>query len=202
MKMPVILAFISLICCSTICAQPTIHVTEEPYHKPVYKSDSLTVIELYMEKGDTSMFHLHEEPILYLTLNGAKMWLNTPEAGSRVVELPSGWIGSDNYDAKTPFIHQIAVEHGGPLHLIAILKNQSRSTQLPSEDDSEIYRENDFAVKIGSITNSEQVTERINIVFEGSALKGEEEIGPGNFFFPDQELSRISENFKFYRVYF
>lgn len=200
--MPEILACISLLCCSTICAQPTIHVTEEPYHKPVYRSDSLTVIELYMEKGDTSMFHLHKEPILYLALNGAKMWLNTPEAGSRVVELPSGWIGSDNYDAKTPFIHQIAVEDGGPLHLIAILKNETRSTEIPSGDEYEIYRENGFTVKIDSINRPEQVTERINIVFEGSALKGEEEIGPGNFFFSGQKLSRISENFKFYRVYF
>ncbi len=201
MKMPGILVFISLIG-SSIFAQPAIHVTQEPYHKPVYVSDSLTVIELYMEKGDTSMFHLHTEPILYLTLNGAKMWLNSPEKNSRVVELNSGWIGSDNYGINDSFTHQIAVADGGPLHLVAILKNEVSEFNFPGDDDAVIYRDNGFAVKLDSAVNSLTGPERVNIVLKGSAFKDQEKIGPGDFFLPGEKLSKPSERFRYYRVFF
>jgi len=202
MKMPGILIFLGFICSSIISAQPTIHVTEEPFHRPVFKSDSLTVIELFMEKGDTSLFHLHREPILYLTLNGATMWLNSPEGNSREVDLPTGWIGSDNYGVNNTFTHQIAVADGGPLHLIAILRNAGSDAQFPVEEDDIVYRENGFGVKTDSLISAVSGSERINIVVKGRIFKGEKEIGPGEFFFSHEKLSKPGENFRYYRIFF
>lgn len=202
MKMPKVLLILSILYSGSAWTQEYIHVTKEPFHKPVFQNDSLTVIELKMQPGDTSLFHLHSEPILYLTLKGANMWLHSDDGNARVVELPDGWIGSDNYGVHNPFAHQIAVADSGPLHLIAILQFKASSGRTPVEDDDVIYRGDGFAVQLDSSTQALRLTEKINIVYKGSAFKGNERMVPGDFFFSGQELSEPSENFKYYRVFF
>ena len=200
--MPVFLVFLIVFCGLNSYAQNIIHVSEEPYHKPVFKNEYFTVIELKMAKGDTSLFHLHQEPILYLTLTGAKMWLNTPEGEPRVVELPDGWMGSDMYDDDNSFVHQISVLDGGPLHLIAVLQNKENELKSTTKSDAFIYQDDGFAVDVDSVIPTSASLEKINIVAQGEALKENNSISPGDFFFRDDSIQKPSNDFKYYKVFF
>ena len=54
-------------------------VYEEPRHRQVFKSGTTRILELIVLPGDTSLFHSHEDPIVYINLSSGA--LRTQELG-------------------------------------------------------------------------------------------------------------------------
>ena len=185
----------------TAPAQHVINVMDEPFHKPVFESTEYTVIHLQMEKGDTSMFHLHNKPILYLTITGAEMWLKEPHQKAQTVELPNGWIGSNFYSADSAFIHKIAVADGGPLNLIGIIRNTELSFKSDSIFKSSLYSENGFIVNIDSVLNNRGSC-ILNVVKRGTAVSSQKTLSVGNTFHEQTKLTKPSSNFQYYSIAF
>ena len=48
-------------------------VYEEPRHRLVFEKDDVRIISVNIPVGDTSMFHLHDVPTVYVAINGALM---------------------------------------------------------------------------------------------------------------------------------
>ncbi len=131
----------------SVAAQPTmIQVHDEPFHKVVYEGENYRIIHLEMEVGDTSQLHRHDTPILYLTANGAAMWLDVLGATPRLAELPDGWVGSDFYSDTASMVHRIAPDSGS-LNLIAFQKKAAgRNIALEAAPAVDRYVENGFTV--------------------------------------------------------
>ena len=54
-------------------------VYEEPRHRQVFRSGTTRILELIVLPGDTSLFHSHEDPIVYINLSSGA--LRTQELG-------------------------------------------------------------------------------------------------------------------------
>ena len=192
----------SLFLCYSAYGQHSINVLSEPFHKPVLQTEDLALIHLQMNKGDTSLFHSHKRPILYITIDGARMWLDELNGNSRTVNLPDGWIGSDTYSLKNPFVHRISVLDEGPLNLVAIIrKNESLKEDEYISDDFNLL-ENGFAVRKDSIPKSKTDGARINIILSGTATLDQNSLRPGDYFLPGQMPVNRSDNFQYCAVYF
>lgn len=192
-----LLLLIFFICLQiSLSGQEHMPVHKEPYHKTVYQSDEFRVIQLKMAKGDTSQIHSHRYPILYITLQGTTMWLDEIDKGDRTVGLPTGWIGSDNYSTKDPFIHRISVAGEDSLLLTAVIRYQEN--QLPA-DSSAVYADDGFQVfqKDRILPGA-----RIFIVLEGNAKTNQKILQKGDPFEKPEDLVYTSSDFKFLQVVF
>jgi hypothetical protein len=61
---------------------------EEPRHRLVFDKGAVRIFSTSIPAGDTSLFHMHEHPTLYVLLNGARM--RNQDVGKDWVELPPG----------------------------------------------------------------------------------------------------------------
>ena len=52
---------------------PVVPVYEEPRHRLVFEKGHIRIFNTSIPPGDTSLFHFHENPTLYVMLNGARM---------------------------------------------------------------------------------------------------------------------------------
>src|SRR5687768_18084674 len=55
-----------LFCSSTIIAQ--VQVSEEPMHRNVFQNKYIRVLDVWLQPGDTTEFHIHSTPSLFLHL--------------------------------------------------------------------------------------------------------------------------------------
>jgi len=169
---------------------------------PIYETDDMVLIHLQMNKGDTSLFHKHSTPILYIAIQGAEMWLDIPNGKQRIVSLPDYWIGSDHYSEEEPFIHRIYVLNEGPLNLIAVLRKHSEQSARKFSTENFTYTDNGFGVKTDSITRLQNQTEKINIILSGQAELNNKNLGAGDYFLPGQMIHEPSKNFRYCAIYF
>jgi len=59
---------------STMQAEETaVPVYHEPHHRMVFQAGPLRILDGQVPPGDSSLFHTHESPILYITLSGSQM---------------------------------------------------------------------------------------------------------------------------------
>ena len=61
---------------------------EEPRHRLVFEKGTIRIFNTSIPAGDTSLFHFHEHPTLYVLLRGARM--RNQDLGKDWVELPPG----------------------------------------------------------------------------------------------------------------
>jgi len=196
------LFFFTFFLCLSASGQKIIDVESEPFHKPIYETDEMILINLQMDEGDTSLFHKHSSPILYITVQGAEMWLDIADGTSKTVNLPDFWIGSDNYSEDDPFVHRIAVLDDGPLNLRAVIHKQGFPKQEIHDSEEFIFSENGFAVKMDSTIHHQNRSEKINIILSGQAELKSEILEPGDYFLPGQLINNASKNFRYCAVFF
>jgi quercetin dioxygenase-like cupin family protein len=48
-------------------------VFDEPRHRLTFEKDNLKIVSVNIPVGDTSMYHLHDRPMLYVAINGSMM---------------------------------------------------------------------------------------------------------------------------------
>lgn len=58
---------------SAAAAPPVVPVYEEPRHRLVYEKGDIRIINVSIPAGDTSLYHHHQNPTLFVMLNGALM---------------------------------------------------------------------------------------------------------------------------------
>lgn len=63
---------------------PVVPVHHEPHHRQVFQHGSMRILDLQIPPGDRSWFHVHEWPVLYLTLSSS---------ASRTQNLGEDWGG-------------------------------------------------------------------------------------------------------------
>lgn len=97
---------------------PEVH--EEPYHRPFYQWDCLRFLQVKASPGDTTAYHIHRNPILYICLEGAELWLDDAGREPRVLELAKGWVGSNTYGGQDTLLHRFAVRGSSDLRILAV----------------------------------------------------------------------------------
>ncbi|MFT4770594.1 MAG: hypothetical protein ACI9CP_001164 [Cryomorphaceae bacterium] len=97
---------------------PFVH--KEYFHEPIFENGQIRVLNVSASRGDTTAFHRHCYPILYITLKGTMVSLKEPSSKWKEVELPAGWIGHDLYQNDSCYVHRFAISGDGNLHIVAI----------------------------------------------------------------------------------
>jgi hypothetical protein len=127
-------------------AFPMVH--EEPYHKPLYEDETIRLLDVQAAKNDTTSFHIHCLPILYITLSGTEVALQTYADHWKRVPLPTGWIGHDMYHPDSCFTHRFSVVGESALQIAAIEFKKS-STWRPLNSEAEYQSEGFELFRLG-----------------------------------------------------
>jgi hypothetical protein len=130
--------------CKTAAAQYP-DVSDEPYHMPIFGHDCFRYLNVSANPGDTTNYHVHRNPILYLTIMGSEVWLDEASREPRTVKLSTGWTGSDGYGNGDTLLHRFAVVGDSPLHIIAVeIIGTCANVDHPPTDP--FYQEHGFSV--------------------------------------------------------
>ena len=105
-------------CCLISAAQNYVHVRDEPRHHNVFENDFIRVLDVYLGPGDTTLYHLHETPSVFIILSnsnvGSRLLGKQPQKGANV----NGIISYDTI--ATPRIHQVWNEDTSWFHVLDI----------------------------------------------------------------------------------
>lgn len=66
---PVLFILLILVCSATLIAQ--VPVREEPRHHPVLQNKYFRLLDVWLPPGDTSLYHIHATPSLFIYLSKA-----------------------------------------------------------------------------------------------------------------------------------
>jgi hypothetical protein len=148
-----------------LCGQSSAYtlVHEEDHHIPIFQNDQIRVLNVRASQGDTTAFHRHCNPILYITLEGTTVSLKEPTTSWKKTELPSGWIGQDIYHSDSCFVHRFAIPGQGRLHIVAV--EALKHTEEVSLSTDPIHSEEGFSVyEIGLSHLGEMIEVSIPII--------------------------------------
>ena len=102
--------FLFLICTISMLqtyAQEVIAVSKEPMHKKVFENDYLRVLDVQIAPGDTTQFHKHETPSVFISLHPVRTGSQViVEEGSATVLSLDRRISFEGF-YKSPRIHRV-----------------------------------------------------------------------------------------------
>lgn len=107
--------FVALLAFSEWCSAQ-IQVSQEPMHHKVFENDWVRILDVHVPPGDTSLFHMHSTPSVFLILSKTK-------TGSEVlvepakISLSDGNIWFEGFYEK-PRIHRVWNEDTVEFHVI------------------------------------------------------------------------------------
>ena len=58
--------------CGVECCLAQVPVSQEPKHHNVFENSFVRVLDVHLLPGDTSLFHKHETPSVFIVLNPVK----------------------------------------------------------------------------------------------------------------------------------
>lgn len=157
MKITVLLATV-LISTSSLTAQ--VQVSKEPRHKPVLENNYLRLLDVWLPPGDTTLYHIHSTPSLFIYLNKAK--ISSQIKGQ-------GWVNDESvtgfawYNPFSPdsLVHRVCNAdkisfHVNDIELLAPFA-KTKSMQLKALDFPVlIENEKAFAYQLNNSTIKEQ----------------------------------------------
>lgn len=113
------IVIISLILCAFLHVTGQVQVREEPFHKPVLENEYFRLLDVWIQPGDTSLYHIHSTPSLFLYLSDTKVCVE--EKGkdwiSDVTKTGYSWYRSFDPDS---LVHRVANCDTVPLNVIAV----------------------------------------------------------------------------------
>ncbi|HWN87178.1 MAG TPA: hypothetical protein VNN99_18565 [Vicinamibacterales bacterium] len=131
-------------------------VYEEPRHRQVFRSGTTRILELIVLPGDTSLFHSHEDPIVYVNLSSGalrtqelgKDWSQPGGRGARAggaapavvpavptAAAPAVRVTSTTSYAQAPATHRISNTGTGTVHALVVV-NQTKGTDATTPKDA------------------------------------------------------------------
>ena len=73
--------------CNSLFSNAQVLVKDEPRHQNVFENAAIRVLEVVIHPGDTTMYHVHEIPSLFVTftstLIGSQLWGEKPGSASK-----------------------------------------------------------------------------------------------------------------------
>ena len=151
-----------LISCAQLVSQ--VQVREEPFHKPVFENEYFRILDVWIQPGDTSLFHIHSTPSLFLYLSDTKVCVEEKgkEWFSDVTKTGYSWYRAFETDS---IIHRVANCDTVPLHVtdIELLKmyHPQASSPLKHLDQTLLYEnERAFAYQLTQDDFKKQITTR------------------------------------------
>lgn len=98
----------------TLYAQ--VQVSKEPFHKNVLENKYIRLLNVWMQPGDTSLFHIHSTPSVFLvfTTTNIVSQLKGGEWEKSIFETGSSWYRSFFKDTQ---IHRVGIIDTVPLHV-------------------------------------------------------------------------------------
>lgn len=130
--------------CETASAQYP-EVSEEPYHKPIFEHGCFRYLSVRANPGDTTGYHVHRNPILYLTIQGTEVWLDDAGREPRTAALKTGWVGSDGYENGDTLLHRFAAIGDTPLRIVAV-ERIGPCTNFDHPPTDPFYQKHGFSV--------------------------------------------------------
>lgn len=111
---------------SQVFAQSPVRTHEEPRHRLVLTHQQLRVMDVRIPPGDTTLFHVHDVPALFVAVSAAPVdfqILNDKWAGTHPAADPGRKAGDVNVDTsyiRTPVTHRVTNVGSRLFNLIAI----------------------------------------------------------------------------------
>ncbi len=138
-------------------------VYEEDHHVPIYENGAWRILNVTCDPMDTTDFHRHCHPILYLTLLGTHVSLQEPHSEWKQVILPTNWIGHDIYSIDSCYIHRFSVSGETGIHILAF---EALSESVTSTKTGDImYDDGGFSLIMLRREDISQALEKGDFVF-------------------------------------
>jgi quercetin dioxygenase-like cupin family protein len=136
---------------AALIAQPTdpvVHMSKEPRHKVVLEQGPTRVQDIQIPPGDTSLFHVHDNPVLYVPISSSRTrsqllgqdWTGSGVSGAVSAEAPGvtarvapARVTSTISYVDTPITHRVNNVGDGLFRLIGI-GNLSEGTDVDTDD--------------------------------------------------------------------
>ena len=120
--------------------EPTVPVHEEPRHRLVYESPGLRILDVRIPPGDVTLFHSHDNPTLYVTVQDAIVASQRPGEAWEHRSQPRvlGEV-TDRCDYFTdPLVHRVRNDGTDLFHLIAVVNTDAGEQGLVTIPDAEL----------------------------------------------------------------
>lgn len=160
----IIAAVCGIVLVNTFAIKAQVPVRNEPRHHPVFQNSYIRLLDVWIPPGDTSLFHIHATPSLFVILSNTY-------TGSQI--MGEGWVNNHNnagttwYRSFSPdtLIHRVCNSDTVPFHVndIELLSAYDNNnvigntpfpfTQLFSNEKAIAYRLSDSSFKKQIIKN-------------------------------------------------
>ncbi len=210
MKTHRVATLVVLVLSNAALAQEVVPVHEEPRHQLVLERGSVRVLDVQIPPGDTTLYHTHSSPILYVAINSSPTDAQVLGGSWRGVEAsdPPAWQpGEVNHDlsyARRPLTHRVRNVGADLFRLIAVTNGAStppeadaNASQLPGVFESSNRWFHQSRLRMAPDSSSDWHSSEHPIVVVQTS-QGEAELRrrdteaelltePGSFVFVDQE---------------
>lgn len=90
-------------------AERPVAMSQEPHHRLVFQNEFVRIVDINVPPGDTSLFHIHADPMVSITIRDATTWSQKPGdvKGQRNEAEPAPFVGT-NWDQPLPMVHRVA----------------------------------------------------------------------------------------------
>ncbi|MBL7748731.1 MAG: hypothetical protein JNM19_14940 [Chitinophagaceae bacterium] len=141
---------IAIAVCSTVMAQ--VQVSKEPLHRPVAENQFLRLLDVWLQPRDTTQFHIHSTPSLFLYLTSGKVssQIKGGTWTTEQAEAGKSWFRSFSPDT---LVHRVANGDTIPFHVtdLEILSSYAPGRSIaPLPFDILFENEKAIAYRLGS----------------------------------------------------
>src|SRR4030095_6174172 len=188
------LVAVMLFICSVLNAQ--VQVSKEPMHKKVLENKYIRLMNVWLQPGDTTMFHIHSTPSVFLHFSNAMM--STQVKGQDWVTdrtVPGyAWYRSFTPDSM---VHRVGNGDTVPIHVIDVeilspYKPGSQSKPLPftvlfNEEKAIAYRLTDETFNKEKISDRGPMIAQLAVgepaYYVDASTKKQTQINTGGYFY-------------------
>jgi quercetin dioxygenase-like cupin family protein len=124
----------------SVFAQAPVPMHEEPRHRLLLTHEQLRVMDVKIRPGDTTLFHIHDVPALYVAVSAAPVdiqLLDGKWGGTHPAADPGRKPGDVNLDTsyvRQPITHRVTNVGSQLFNLIAITNSSTSPTDLGSAE--------------------------------------------------------------------
>ena len=130
---------------SNALAGDAVPVYEEPNHRLVFQSPLVRVLDVRLHAGDTSAYHVHADPLVGVSVQGARTWSQEPGADPYPVSMPG--VNPhifENWSETLPYTHRVANVDTLDMHYVVAewrARSGPEAPRLPDDSSRRLLEE-------------------------------------------------------------
>jgi hypothetical protein len=133
-----------IIVCNDVHAQ--VPVIKEPHHKPVLVNKYVRLLNVYLNAGDTTQYHIHAAPSVIVMISNSTIGMQkSGEAPSAPGNVTAGATSFVDYE-KNPVTHRVYNSGNNIFHVMDI----ELAKKNPSSDSCNALQENNIETTINN----------------------------------------------------